>query len=87
MRKLELLGQCLPFLAHASGQTMAQVHAMPVDKAFFACGEHGVKLVTRAAELTASGKSLEQELCVAEILALQPLAELFKPAMASVKIS
>ena len=84
MLNLDLLAQCIPFIAHASGQTLPQVHALPVEKAVYLCGEHGVKLLTRATELKAQGKSLEQELCVAEILALQPLATMFKQVMPAV---
>lgn len=81
MLNLDLLAQCIPFIAHASGKSLLEVHALPVEKAIYLCGKHGVDLLTRATELQNQGKSLEQELCVAEVLALTPLATMFKPVM------
>ena len=84
MLNLDLLAQCIPFIAHASGKAMEEIHALPVDQAVNLCGQHGVMLLARATDLQEAGRNLEQDLCVAEILALQPLAEMFKPVMPKV---
>jgi len=84
VHKLSLLGDCAPFIAQASGLSIPEVYALDIKRMMGLCGAHGVELLVRAKELTELGKNVELELTVAEILALQPLAELFQPALAAV---
>ena len=72
----------MPFIAHASGKSLEEIYALPVESAIYMCGQHGVKLMSRVADLQAAGTAVEQVLCVAELLALQPLAAMFKPRSA-----
>lgn len=79
--RLNLVIHCLPFLSHASGISQAQLYKLPTAKAFALLAEHGAQLVVRSVDLKAAGKDLENELCLAEAIALQPLATIFKPQL------
>ena len=79
--QLNLIAACMPFLAHASGISQAQLYKLPLSKIYSILGEHGSQLMVRVADLKAAGKAIENEICLAEAMALQPLATIFKPQL------
>lgn len=71
MKNITQINQCLPFLAQATGKTMAELYAMTPADLMFLCGEHGAKLFATIGEM----RSVEA-LTFAEAVAMGPLTEM-----------